>query len=119
MKKRTQDIIKCLEIVADQNHKSRISGLESIYDYFCPTTAIVIKNRDKNYLVDFFDSLYSNDSFKKIKRNFRKNRKSGSCYTAEEKFKTYGFFGNAENKQNQNHRLMAIAFAAAVSETEK
>ena len=125
--KRTEFLIKCLEICADPDSFD-FDSYENP-SYFCNVAAIIGYDNQKDeekqeYLdtVEFFNELYENDA-KKYIIDFElpsTRSKSGDYY--QHKLDDYlsidGYFGKHTKQSNQEHRLIAIAFAVAVSETE-
>lgn len=118
--KRTNFLIKCLEICADaEKFHEEYDSFENL-DYFCNAAAILYdedKNEEKQEYfdaVELFDELYEDDAEKYILEEFCDfNQKKCDIYLLDN-----GYFGKHTKQSNQEHRLMAIAFVAAVSETE-
>jgi hypothetical protein len=127
--KRTNFLIKCLEVCTDaEKFRNQYDCIENL-DYFCNAAAILGYDDEKDeekqeYLdaVELFDELYKYDAKKYIiDWELPSDRsKSGDYYEheLEEYLNIGGYFGKHTKQSNQEHRLIAIAFAVAVSETE-
>lgn len=119
MKNRTKFLLKCLEICS-KPESQEFDTWENI-SYFCNAAAAVGYDYDSDcekqeYLdaVDLFNNLYKSDALKYIFEELCDyNQVAQQDYLS-----IGGYFGKHSIAANQNHRLMAIAFAAAVSETE-
>lgn len=128
-KKRTNFLIKCLEICADaEKFREECDCIENL-DYFCNAAAILGYDEDKDEekqeyfdAVELFEELYRNSAINYIIDWELPNSRSKSGDYLEDELQAYlcdnGYFGKHTEQSNQEHRLMAIAFAAAVSETE-
>ncbi len=125
----TNFLIKCLEVCADaEKFRNQYDCIENL-DYFCNAAAILGYDDEKDeekqeYLdaVELFDELYKYDAKKDIiDWELPSGRsKSGDYYEheLEDYLSIGGYFGKHTKQSNQEHRLIAIAFAVAVSETE-
>lgn len=124
MKKRTNLIIDAGYITANENeyYVDFYNPSDGSISYFCNALHAVCYNPETEETLpecgdalDFFHSLYRKDAF----QAFMRANSSLEYSNLDDEFEDVGFFGDAIVEQNQEHRLMAIAFAAAVSETEK
>lgn len=125
----TNFLIKCLEVCADaEKFRNQYDCIENL-DYFCNAAAILGYDDEKDeekqeYLdaVELFDELYRGSAVNYITDwELPSDRsKTGDYYEheLEDYLSIGGYFGKHTKQSNQEHRLIAIAFAAAVSETE-
>lgn len=109
MKKRTRFLIRCGQIVADRRNFELQFDTWSTLGYFCNAADLLGQASDSarsksEKAMNFFNDLYKEDAEK---------------VCSSQKLSLSGYFGSSYNEASINHRLMAIAFAAAVSETEK
>lgn len=115
----TDFLIKCLEICADPD-SFNFDSYENL-NYFCNAAAIIGYDEEKDdekqeycYAIDLFYDLYKEDAEEYIFEEFCDcNQQAAVDYLS-----IGGYFGRHTEESNQEHRLIAIAFAAAVSETE-
>ncbi len=124
MKKRTKLIIDAGAVAADDYDFN--TDLERRCDgspcYFCNALHALchdedykLTNRNWKRTQTFFNSLYMEDAY----QDFRNRNPHLNSTELKYEFSDFGFFEESTILENQEHRLMAIAFAAAVSETEK
>ena len=126
--KRTEFLIECLEICADPDSFD-FDSYENL-SYFCNAAAILGYDEEKDeerqeYIdaVEFFNDFYQDDAKEYIIDWELPSGRSKSGDYREYELDDYlfigGYFGKHTKESNQEHRLIAIAFAAAVSETEE
>ncbi len=111
MKNRTKFLIKCGEVIADrQKFEEKFDCYENL-GYFCNVASLLSYNKRKDSFLSHGEAAMN--IFNDLYKDTAENQLSS--------FKLYnsGFFGSHYVEEYKNHRLMAIAFAAAVSETEK
>lgn len=127
--KRTNFLIKCLEVCTDaEKFRNQYDCIENL-DYFCNAAAILGYDDEKDeekqeYLdaVELFDELYRGSAINYIVDWELPSGRSKTGDYYEHELEDYlsigGYFGKHTKQSNQEHRLIAIAFAVAVSETE-
>ena len=126
MKKRTKFLIECLEICSDyKKYQKSLDPLECLA-YFCNAAAIIGYDDELNDTkqecqdaVELFDLVFQNDAKNYIlDNNLIKIGKEYYSGELEDYLSDKGYFGHHSNESNQNHRLLSIALAAAISETD-
>lgn len=117
MKNRTKFLLKCLEICSEpEKFEEKFDSYNNLA-YFC-NAAEAFDSYSKTYCdaMNFFEDLYLEDAKKDVEEKFEEDNDD---YVSEhDMMDDNGFFGWHADLNCQNHRLLAIAFAAAVSETE-
>lgn len=117
MKNRTKFLLKCLEICSEPNKfKNKFSSYNNLA-YFC-NAAEAFDSYSKAFCdaMNFFEDLYLKDAEKDVEEKFEED--NDDYISEHDMLDNIGYFGSHFIPNNQNHRLLAIAFAAAVSETE-
>lgn len=127
MKNRTKFLLKCLEICSDPIPFENKLGVFEDLSYFCNAAAVLGYDKKSDcekteYLdsVELFNNLFKEDARYYICHGEINQSKTGDFYESEleDYLSKKGYFGYSFKPKRQEHRLLAIAFAAAVSETE-
>ena len=128
--KRTKFLLECLKVCFDADKfELKFDTCQNLM-YFCNAAEILgYDYKEDKYKeeysesIEFFDELYKYDAQKYIIENKSLTSKSETGdhfeYQLEDYLSIGGYFGGCMTESNQEHRLIAIAFAVAVSETEE